>query len=268
MNTPSPSIRPARLDDPALTVFVGLTDVQARQVSEPAQGIYIAEGLKVITRAVRAGHRPLRALSTARWVDGLLDVLPGDVPLHVGDEALLRALTGYRVHRGALVCFARPVDPGVATITRAARRIVLMEDLKEHTNVGAVVRSAAAMGIDAVVVSPSCADPLYRRAVKVSMGTVFDLPWSRSLAWNDDLDRLVADGFTVAALTPSADAVDLRELSADPPARLAWILGTEGAGISEATVTRCAMSVRIPMRAGVDSLNVAAAAAVAFFAVP
>jgi tRNA G18 (ribose-2'-O)-methylase SpoU len=259
---------PVRLDDPELVPFVGLTDVQARTLNEPAQGIYIAEGLKVVQRALRAGHRPLRALCTPRWLEGMHQVLPTQTPIHVADEETVRTLTGYRVHRGALVAFARPADPGTATLATEARRLVLLEELKEHTNVGAVVRSAAAFGVDGLIVSPGCADPLYRRAVKVSMGTVFDLPWARSEHWATDLELLRELGFTLAALTPDPAAVDLRDLAGEAPERLAWMLGTEGPGLSAETLEQCSLRVRIPMQPGVDSLNVAAAAAVAFFAVP
>jgi tRNA G18 (ribose-2'-O)-methylase SpoU len=268
MTLPADAAHPVDLDDPALAPFVGLTDLQARTLSEPEQGLYIAEGLKVVERALRAGHRPLRALCAPRWFDGMRSTLPVHIPIHVGEEEELRNLTGYRVHRGALVAFARPENPGVAALAARARRLVLLEDLKEHTNVGAVVRSAAAFGIDALFVSPSCADPLYRRAVKVSMGTVFDLPWSRSSDWQADLELLQHEGFALAALTPDPAALDLRDLAADPPERLAWVLGTEGPGLTQDTRQRCTVQVRIPMAPGVDSLNVAAAAAVAFFAVP
>jgi tRNA G18 (ribose-2'-O)-methylase SpoU len=264
---PDPSrVHPFAAADPSLDVFLRLTDVQARTVREPAEGVYIAEGLKVVRRALVAGHRPLVALATARWVPDLEATLPADVPIHQGTEDELKAVTGYRVHRGGLVCFARPDDPGLEPITSGARRLVVLENLKEHTNVGAIVRSARALGIEGAVLSPDCADPLYRRAVKVSMGTVFDLPWTRAAHWPSALGALTEAGFVLAALTPRADARDLAELASDPPQRLAWVLGTEGTGLEPATLTRCPVSVRIPMTPGVDSLNVAAAAAIAFHA--
>jgi tRNA G18 (ribose-2'-O)-methylase SpoU len=260
------SVRPFVATDASLDVFLRLTDVQARAVREPAEGVYIAEGLKVVRRALAAGHRPLVALATARWVPDLVAALPAEVPIHQGTEDELKTLTGYRVHRGGLVCFARPDDPGLEPIASRARRLVLLENLKEHTNVGAIVRSARALGIEGAVLSPDCADPLYRRAVKVSMGTVFDLPWTRAAHWPSALDAVADSGFVLAALTPGPDAMDLAELAAAPPQRLAWVLGTEGSGLDPSTLARCAVSVRIPMTPGVDSLNVAAAAAIAFYA--
>lgn len=259
-------VREARGDDPALHVFTDLTDLGTRTLREPAEGVYIAEGLKVVRRAIEAGHHPLRALTTARWVAGMEDVLGDGVPIHVGDETMLKEITGYRVHRGALVAFARPVNPEVHALIVGARQIVVLEDLKEHANVGSIVRSAAAFGLDALVVSPHCADPLYRRSVKVSMGTVFSLPWCRARNWPEDLDGIAESGFRIAALTPRADAPALPDFVASTSEPIAWILGTEGPGVSEAALTRCTDRVRIPMRDGVDSLNVGSAAAVAFYA--
>jgi tRNA G18 (ribose-2'-O)-methylase SpoU len=257
----------ADADDPALSVFLRLTDVEVRRISEPRDGIYIAEGLKVITRAADAGHRPLVALTTSRWIAGLAAALPADVPIHVGDESLVQSITGYRVHRGALVAFARPADPGLTRLLSGTRRLAVLEDLKEHTNVGAVVRSAAAFGIEGIVVSPDCADPLYRRAVKVSMGTVFTTHWTRATRWPHDLERIRDAGFRLAALTPDDDAESLPtfvEAMSEQP--IAWLLGTEGPGLSPAARDLATDRVRIPMQAGVDSLNVGAAAAVAFYA--
>ncbi len=253
--------------DPALGVFFDLTDVQARRLSEPASGIYIAEGIKVIERAVRAGHRPITALTTARWVTGLSSTLPSDVTIHVGDEELIRSITGYRVHRGALVAFARPIDPGLGALLESSRRLVILEDVKEHTNVGAIVRAAAAFGIEGLIVSPDCADPLYRRSVKVAMGTVFATPWTRSVSWAQDLERVRSAGFRLAALTPADDAQSLPDFVRDAAGSpIAWMLGTEGDGLSPVAQRLATDRVRIPMRAGVDSLNVGSAAAVAFYA--
>jgi tRNA G18 (ribose-2'-O)-methylase SpoU len=268
VHDPHPLIGPTRplvVGDPDLAVFTDLTDVALRTVREPADGVFIAEGLKVITRAMAAGMRPLHALTTQRWVDGLLGAT-GTIPVIVGTEDELLAVTGYRVHRGALVAFERPVDPGLAAIARDATRLVLLEDLKEHANVGTIVRSAAAFGLHGLVVSPKCADPLYRRSVKVAMGTVFTMPWTRSDEWGQTLRQVKALGFRLAALTPAQDATDLRTFTPRGDERIAMIFGTEGPGVSASTLAACDLRLRIPMREGVDSLNVGAAAAVAAYA--
>jgi tRNA G18 (ribose-2'-O)-methylase SpoU len=160
----------------------------------------------------------------------------------------------------------RPAQAALDDVLTGTRRIVILEDVVDHTNVGAIIRAAAGLGVDALLVTPRCADPLYRRAVRVSMGTVFDLPWTRLTSWPDDLDRLKAAGFTVAALTPRADAVPLDEFAADLPAALALVLGTEGDGLSDAAADGADVRISIPMARSVDSLNVASAAAVAFWA--
>jgi tRNA G18 (ribose-2'-O)-methylase SpoU len=247
---------------------VGLTDVEARRLAEPAMGIFIAEGAKVIDRAVAAGHRPLIAVTTERWLPGLERVLPAAVPIHLASDDAMRSLTGYRVHRGALVAFERPADRGMSAVTADARRLVVMEDLKEHTNVGAIARSAAALDVDALVVSPECADPLYRRAIKTSMGATLELPFTRCRTWPHDLAALRSEGWVVAALTPAAHAEPLDDFAVHPPERLAWLIGTEGSGLSQQALDQVEVQVRIPMRhrLGVDSLNAAAAAAIACYA--
>jgi tRNA G18 (ribose-2'-O)-methylase SpoU len=259
------------IHDPAderIHAFTGLTDVGLRAVREPAEGIFVAEGLTVVRRALQAGYQPLSVLATAKWLR-LLDaeeLLDAAVPRYEADEAVLRAITGYTVHRGVLVLMARLPRPGVPSLLAGARRIVLLEDLKEHTNVGAIIRCCAAFGVDAVITSPLCADPLYRRAVKVSMGTVFQVPWTSSEHWSSTLNEVETAGFELAALTPDPSAADLRSWSRSLPNRVALVFGTEGPGLTPETLARCAHRVRIPMSGGVDSLNVAAAAAVALFA--
>ncbi|PKQ26021.1 MAG: rRNA methyltransferase [Actinobacteria bacterium HGW-Actinobacteria-4] len=258
----------ADVDDERLTDYRDLTDVALRTRIEPERGLYIAEGAKVIGRAVVAGHVPRSFLVSPRWLDSLGRPIAAwpDVPVLVGSEDLLEQIAGFNVHRGALAAMHRPVLPSVADVTAGARRIAVLEDVMNHTNVGAVFRSAAAMGIDAVLVSPRCADPLYRRSVRVSMGTVFQVPWTRLESWPAGLGALKEAGFTVAALALGDDAIALDEFEAHPPARLAWLLGTEGDGLSAAAVQAADVSVTIPMARGVDSLNVAAASAVAFWA--
>ncbi|MFC8193320.1 TrmH family RNA methyltransferase [Cellulomonas sp. NPDC057328] len=263
-------------DDPRLADYVGLTDVALRRRLEPERGLYIAESSTVLGRALRAGHRPRSVLLAPRWlgdVEAMLAALPGDdVPVYVADEPALEAITGFHVHRGALAAMHRPVLPSVADVLAGARdgagarRVAVLEDVVDHTNVGAAFRSAAALGVDAVLVTPRCADPLYRRSVRVSMGTVFQVPWTRVDPWPEGVDALRGLGFVVASLALSDDAITLDELVAAPPERLALVLGAEGHGLKPQTVAASDLVVRIPMAGGVDSLNVAAAAAVAFWA--
>ncbi|MET4158102.1 RNA methyltransferase [Agromyces sp. PvR057] len=249
--------------------YANLTDVSLRSAHEPANGLYIAESAKVITRAIRAGHRPRSVLMEEKWLAGLEAALePFDVPVHLADADQLEAITGYRVHRGALAAFERPELPDPATLLAGARRVVVLEDIVDHTNVGAIFRSVAALGADAVFVTPRCADPLYRRSVRVSMGTVFQVPWTRLPEWGDAVDLLHGVGFTIAALALADRAVTLQELAADAPERLALVFGAEGDGLSRTALEAADRVVRIPMAHGVDSLNVAAAAAVVLYALP
>jgi tRNA G18 (ribose-2'-O)-methylase SpoU len=256
--------------DPRVSDYTSLTDVALRRVREPEQGLYLAESEKVIRRALAAGHRPRSYLMAPRWLVDLADVVADadrdGVPVYVGEPAVLEALTGFHLHRGAIAAMHRPELPAVEDVVRGARRVAVLEDVVDHTNVGAMFRSAAALGVDAVLVTPRCADPLYRRSVRVSMGTVFQVPWTRLPQWPQDVRTLQRHGFTVVALALAEGAVPLDELAAAPPQRLALVLGTEGHGLSEATVAASDVVVRIPMRGGVDSLNVAAASAVACWA--
>lgn len=264
-----------RIDDPAddrLADYLRLTDVALRSKHEPAKGLYIAESSTVIRRALAAGHAPRSFLMAEKWLPSMSDAVPAGVPVYVADEEVLQAITGFHLHRGALAAMHRPpLVPvhellAVARDGAGARRVAVLEDIVDHTNVGAIFRSAAALGVDAVLVSPRCSDPLYRRSVRVSMGTVFQVPWTRLESWPGGLHALQEDGFTVAALALSEDAVSLDDLVADPPERLALVLGTEGHGLSRGAVEAADVVVKIPMAGGVDSLNVAAASAVAFWA--
>jgi tRNA G18 (ribose-2'-O)-methylase SpoU len=257
------------LADPELADFTRLTDVALRRRLEPEGGLYLAESTKVIERAIRAGHRPRAVLTRAEWVPQLEPLLAPfpEVPVHVGDDAVLEQLTGFHLHRGALASMHRPELPEPAALLQGARRIVVIEDVVDHTNVGAIFRSAAGLGVDAVLVTPRCADPLYRRSVRVSMGTVLQVPWTRLPEWRQAGPLLHDAGFTIAALALTDRAEDLDVLAADPPERLALVLGTEGDGLSRAALAVADRHVRIPMAHGVDSLNVAAAAALAVWAV-
>ena len=261
---------PITITDPTderLRDFVGLTDVKMRRLLEPEGGLYLAESEKVIRRALATGHQPRAFLMGERWLTDLADVVEEaeakGVPVYTGTAEVIEGITGYNLHRGALASMHRPQLPSLAEVLEGARRVLVIEDVVDHTNVGAVFRSAAALGTDAVLVTPRCADPLYRRAIRVSMGTVFQVPWTRIDPWPGGIEDLRAAGFTVAALALSPDAIGLDELSADPPERLALVLGTEGDGLARRTLGRVDVTVTIPMTGVVDSLNVAAAGAVA-----
>ena len=205
-----------------------------------------------------------------RWVTDLADLVAEvestGAPVYVAEPPLAEAMTGFHLHRGALAAMHRPELPPVSEVVAGARRVVVVEDVVDHTNVGAIFRSVAALGADAVLVTPRCADPLYRRSVRVSMGTVFQVPWTRIDPWPGGIAELQEAGFTVAALALREDALTMRQLEADLPARLALVLGTEGDGLADRTVAAADLAVRIPMAGGVDSLNVAAASALALYA--
>jgi tRNA G18 (ribose-2'-O)-methylase SpoU len=253
-------------DDALLGDYVGLTDMALRTRREPAEGLFIAEGDKVIRRALDAGYSMRSMLLEEKWLPSMTDVVEqADAPVFLAELSLLEQVTGFTVHRGALAAMVRKPPRDALELARAARRIVILEEVNNHTNIGAIVRAAAGLGIDAVLLDPRCADPLYRRAVKVSMGAVFAVPWARLAPWPAALTDVRALGFTLLALTPGPGAVSIAEV---PPAeRVALMLGAEGPGLSAPAQAAAAVRVRIPMAAGVDSLNVAAAAAVACYAI-
>jgi tRNA G18 (ribose-2'-O)-methylase SpoU len=260
-------IRITDLTEDGLADYRGLTDVALRRLSEPAGGLYIAESAKVITRALNAGHRPRSVLVLEQWLPEMEQLLEAhDIPIYVGPPALLESLTGFNLHRGAIAAMHRPVLAPVEEIIAGATRIVVIEDVVDHTNVGAIFRAVAGIGADAVLVTPRCADPLYRRSVRVSMGTVLQVPWTRLPEWPEGADILKAAGFHLAALALSDDAVTLDQFAVDPPAKLALLLGTEGDGLSRDALDNADTTVMIPMMHGVDSLNVASASAVALWA--
>lgn len=255
------------LDAPALADYARLTDVALRRVTEPAGGLYIAESITVIGRALRASHRPRSVLTSERWLPELETLLgQTDVTVYVGEPGVLEDLTGFHLHRGALASMHRPEPLDPAMLLRDARRIVIVEDVMDHTNVGAIFRSVAGLGADAVLVTPRCADPLYRRSVRVSMGTVLQVPWTRLPEWADAVPLLHDAGFTIAALALADDAVALRDFASTAPERVALVVGSEGDGLSRAALDAADVVVTIPMGHGVDSLNVAAASAVALYA--
>jgi tRNA G18 (ribose-2'-O)-methylase SpoU len=254
-------------DDPRLSDYRSLTDVALRTKLEPPNGLFIAEGALVIDRALAAGYDLRSALMSPLWLERTAPSLDASsAPVYVGSESLLRTVTGFHVHRGALASVHRRPLRSFDDVVASARRLVVIEDLVNHTNLGAIFRAAAALGMDGVVLSPESADPLYRRSVRVSMGAVFSIPYARAPAWPAAIEHLRSNGYRVLALTPGPDAVALDLVDVDADQRLAILLGTEGAGLSPRAASLADERVRIPMTGGIDSLNVAAAAAVAFWA--
>lgn len=293
-----PYIEIDNLDDSRLDAYARLTEAQLRNRLEPEKGIFIAESIKVIERALAGGMQPLSVLMTPEWVESAASIVDaieragiaceGGVPIFIAPEDELKKLTGFALTRGILCAMRRPALPSVEELlarideehkekARACgvpddgrRRIAVLEGIVDHTNVGAIFRSAAALGIDAVLVTPTCCDPLYRRAVRVSMGTVFQVPWTRIGETVRDwpaagLARLEALGYKTAALALSDDSIALGDEGLASCEKLALIFGTEGDGLSRKTIDGCDYTVRIPMMHGVDSLNVAAASAVTFW---
>ncbi|MDG4765597.1 RNA methyltransferase [Solwaraspora sp. WMMD406] len=250
--------------DERIADYRALTDVELRTRWEPPNGLFIAEGELVVHRALRAGYRLRSVLVDAKRVDQLAE-LPAEAPVYAGTPPLLESITGFHVHRGVLASFHRRPLPTVERLLDGARRLVVLEGLNTHTNLGALFRSAAALGMDAVLLSPTCADPLYRRSVRVSMGEVFAVPYARAGDWPAALDTIRSAGFRLLALTPAPDAVPVHRLTAADRSRPALLLGAEGPGLSAAALRGADVRVSIPMRRGVDSLNVATAAAVAFW---
>ena len=263
-----------------LDAYTRLTELELRCRLEPEKGIFIAESAKVIERALAAGYEPVSFLLGEKWLEPLAPLLGAyeeggahpEVPVFVAPMELMEQLTGFKVTRGALCAMRRPVleDPAELLARTQARRVAVLEGIVDHTNVGAIFRSAAALNVDAILVSPSCCDPLYRRAVRVSMGTVFQVPWTRAGSnvreWpRAGVDALHDAGFTCAALALTDESVSLDDPALQEMDKLALFLGTEGTGLAERTVRACDLAVRIPMAHGVDSLNVAAASAVAFW---
>ncbi|MGI6045632.1 MAG: TrmH family RNA methyltransferase [Eggerthellaceae bacterium] len=264
------------LDDERLKAYVSLTDLELRNRLEPEQGVFIAESGKVITRAFKAGFEPLSLLMEDKWLDSLAPLIEKmteekpELPVFLADHKTLEKLTGYEVTRGALGAFRRKPLAKVAELTRDARRIAVLENITNHTNVGAIFRSAAGLGVDAVLISPGCYDPLYRRALRVSMGTVCQIPWTRigtdAANWaQEGIETLKELGFTTLALTLSDRAIPLDTPFLAQERKLAIVLGSEGDGLSKEAEEACDYWVRIPMAHNVDSLNVAAASAVAFW---
>ncbi len=258
--------------DPALDVYARLTGAQLRNRLEPEKGIFIAESPTVIEVAMQGGCEPLSILTDERLLGGPVEKIIekcGDIPVYTASRELLTQMTGFELTRGALCAMRRPALPSAEELLQNARRVAVLEAVADSTNIGALFRSAAALGIDAVLVTPTCCDPLCRRAVRVSMGTVFLVPWTRigeaKADWPRGMDRLKAMGFKTVAMALTDKSVSIDDPALRAEERLAIILGTEGDGLSKETIASCDYTVKIPMKHGVDSLNVGAAGAVAFW---
>lgn len=258
---------------PELDIFARLTEAQLRNRREQEKGLFIAESPKVIGHALDAGYEPVALLMERRHIQGQAqDIISrcGDIPVYTADRDLLAGLTGYQLTRGVLCAMRRPRLPSVEALCSGARRIAVLEGIVDPTNVGAIFRSAAALGMDAVLVTPTCCDPLYRRAIRVSMGTVFQVPWTRIGNAPGDwpqagIQLLRGLGFKTAAMALNDAAVSIEDPRLMAEDRLAIVMGTEGDGLAPDTIAHCDYTVCIPMSHGVDSLNVAAASAVAFW---
>ena len=258
---------------PELDVYARLTENQLVNRADPENGLFIAESPKVIDRALDAGYEPVSLLMERRHIEGQAREIVarcGEIPLYTAPLPVLTELTGFPLTRGVLCAMRRRVEPSVEEVCAGAHRVAVLEDIMNPTNLGAIFRSAAALGMDAVLLTPSCSDPLYRRCVRVSMGTVFQVPWAHIGTQPGDwpeagLERLRALGFKTAALALRDDSVSIDDEALAAEEKLAVILGTEGDGLADRTIADCDYTVRIPMSHGVDSLNVAAASAVAFW---
>ncbi|MGK2937845.1 MAG: TrmH family RNA methyltransferase [Solirubrobacteraceae bacterium] len=257
-------LRVTDLSDPAVSDYAHATDVALRKAQGTEHGLYLAESALVLERALRAGHRPRSVLALGGAVDEAVALVGDEVPVYTGPGELLAELTGYVLHRGLIASMHRPALPDAAALIADARRIVVLENVVDPTNVGAIFRSVAAIGADAVLVTPRCSDPFYRRAIRVSMGTVLQVPWTRIGDWNSAHETLA--GFHIAALALADGAVPLRRFAATAPERVALVLGAEGEGLTPEALAAADTIVTIPMAHGIDSLNVAATAAVAMFA--
>lgn len=263
-------IRDTRLD-----YYSKLTDAQLMSYPQGSFGSFIAESRLVIERALKAGVKPISLFVEDRWYEQSLDLIErfeaidAEIPVFRATHEQMQQLTGYQITRGALAAFYRPKPPGLDELLRDARRIAVLEDITNFTNIGAIFRSAAALGIDAVLVTPGCHDPLYKRAARVSMGTVFQVPWGRIgdvRDWADEGVRVLHEyGFELAAFALADDAVSIDDPHLRRIDKLAIVLGTEGDGLAASTIAACDYVVKIPMAHEVDSLNVAAASAVAFW---
>ncbi|NUS72644.1 MAG: RNA methyltransferase [Corynebacteriales bacterium] len=255
-------------DDPRIVDFRSLTDVHLRSLREPEHGLFIAEGELVLERALRAGHVVRSILVDERRIptaEKLLAEHGQSAPIYYADLSVLEDITGFHVHRGVLASVHRPRPLTAAQVMSASRRVVIIEDVNNHTNLGSVFRSAAALGMDGILLSPTCVDPLYRRCVRVSMGQVFAVPYARLDPWPDALGQVRDAGFSLMALTPDDSAISLRELPDRARVRPALVVGAEGPGLTMSALSSADYRVRVPMHHAVDSLNVAVTVAIACY---
>lgn len=258
----------SNIEDERLRDFSQLTDVALRRKLEPQGGLYLAESLKVIERALSVGHNPRAVLAKERWlieIEPLLREYP-DTPVFVAEDDVLENITGFHMHRGAIASMYRPAALDVAELLHTSQRIVVLEDLMDHTNVGAIFRSIAALGADAVLLTPACADPLYRRSVRVSMGAVLQVPWARLPHWREAGPMIRDAGFELLAFTLNEEAKNLSDYVSNPPEKVALMFGSEGKGLSKRAIASATQEVTIPMKNNIDSLNVSTAAAIALWA--
>jgi len=257
----------ADLQDERLDEYLRLSEAHLRMRTDVENGLYIAESTKVVQRAINAGHSPRSFLLAQKHLGQLVaefNRFP-DAPIFIGDDAQLQDLVGFHLHRGAMASMNRPAPLDLDEVLAASSRVAILEDIADHTNLGAIIRSASGLGIDAVLLTPKCVDPWYRRSARASMGTVFDLPWVRLESWPQDIERLRAHGYRMLAMELTENAVPLNEIQLSAGEKAAMILGNEGRGVTDEALAAVDTTVIIPMHRAVDSLNVGAASAIAFW---
>ncbi|WP_426734502.1 TrmH family RNA methyltransferase [Glutamicibacter sp. 2E12] len=257
----------ADLADSRLDEYLRLSEANLRMRSDVENGLYIAESTKVVQRAINAGHVPRSFLLAEKHLDQLTEEFNRfpDAPIFIGDDRQLQDLVGFHLHRGAMAAMNRPEPLDLDEVLEASSRVAILEDIADHTNLGAIIRSASGLGVDAVLLTPKCVDPWYRRSARVSMGTVFDLPWVRMLSWPEDIQTLKRHGYEMLAMELTEDAIPLNEVEIKSGQKVAMILGNEGRGVTDEALAAVDRTVIIPMYREVDSLNVGAASAIAFW---
>ncbi|MFJ2316099.1 TrmH family RNA methyltransferase [Glutamicibacter sp. NPDC087661] len=257
----------ADLADSRLDEYLRLSEANLRMRTDVENGLYIAESTKVVQRAINAGHVPRSFLLAEKHLDQLTEEFNRfpDAPIFIGDDRQLQDLVGFHLHRGAMAAMNRPEPLDLDEVLEASSRVAILEDIADHTNLGAIIRSASGLGVDAVLLTPKCVDPWYRRSARVSMGTVFDLPWVRMLSWPEDIQTLKRHGYEMLAMELTEDAIPLNEVEIKSGQKVAMILGNEGRGVTDEALDAVDRTVIIPMYREVDSLNVGAASAIAFW---